>query len=389
MKRNSVTIKAAWIVFWGGIIVAIIGFIAHIFLNSFFDGNLSIDISLYEQSQIVETDSIKLKPLISYLEKINSDSSYYKPEAKLNYVYERNDNKIYIKPKMDYLNKLNEGKIITGIVSSLQCTYPIFSLKLVNNTDETQYFNQLVIETISSKLNKEPVLLISTKTIDEITIFNEGWGKILNPKISFSITDSNAYSYINSIKEPFEFSIQLKDFNSSLDIDLTNFEPSPVKTHSSYEPNNDDQLKRVEHLDKNYFDSKSVTVYGLLNYQNEYNEHKSFKFKTFAIVDRYYFDRHYPLSRFDPSALYAINLEAGILCNKKNISISHVIKPGDVDHFLLLLVSNKSAIYDLKFKFLTLENKEFNGNDVNIEFFVPRSNRYYFNDINEIKYTNN
>jgi hypothetical protein len=376
MAKKSDTKTAAWIGFYGVILAAIIAVLTQHFLaNPKNKGQVNIDISLHEQNMISDSDSLdsqseKQLPLI--------------PKDKqtiLSYTYDRPGKEIRIKPQMEYLNILNKDTIINGMNLKLQCSYPVLSIKMVNNTNETVYFNEVIVNIISSGIVKEPIPWIRNYTRNKLVITNEGWGKLLEPIIHFSITDSNAYDHISTINLPLKYSIILEDFNSSMEVDLDKFSPSPTETYSTI----DRPLPLYASYSQDLILTKgTVCVFGILEYKNENYEPRTFKFKT--LVDLTYF-LEWPkyLSHIGVSQIYGLNLEAGESGFEKHIPISQALKNGEVDQFLLRLASNKSAKYHLNFKFITLNSIDIKGTDIYIEFFVPRSNSEFIEDIKKLE----
>src|SRR5690606_621910 len=55
------------------------------------------------------------------------------------------------------------------------------------------------------------------------------------------------------------------------------------------------------------------------------------------------------------------------------VPISQSLKPGDADHFLLRVGTNKSATFELEFTFVAAGGEQIPGDSVSVEIFVPRT----------------
>jgi hypothetical protein len=71
-------------------------------------------------------------------------------------------------------------------------------------------------------------------------------------------------------------------------------------------------------------------------------------------------------------ALEALPIKAGEPGYTKRIPISQYIKPGDVDHFTILVIPNKSAEFNLSFDFVKANGEKLHSRDVILNTFVPR-----------------
>lgn len=210
----------------------------------------------------------------------SGDFDYTSDDCTLRYSYDRNDNKILIKPEMPYLSLLSQGGPILGLSylwsQPFKWQYPKLSVKLVNTTDHTLLLSEAAIRVTSSKINVEPVLVIHEDdyNVGHFRIVNEGWGQVIKFKTKVSLV-----------------------------------EPGPMGSGASA----------------------------------------------------------------PPTCLYDLKLKAGESNNTNYLPISQEIKPGESDHFLIRVASDKSARFDLTFSFLTTGGKEIPGREVVLDLFVPRS----------------
>src|SRR5690242_17074296 len=71
--------------------------------------------------------------------------------------------------------------------------FSCFSIKIVNNTKDTIFMNNIEIKVKSSIVNNRPIPIfrIDYYNVGNMQITNEGNGKIINPKLDFKIVKAN------------------------------------------------------------------------------------------------------------------------------------------------------------------------------------------------------
>jgi hypothetical protein len=268
----------------------------------------------------------------------------------LTYVYDRIKDKIIIKPEMPYLSIYKSGGPITDYYfnSRFIGEFPELSVKIVNNTGNTIFVTEICVSVINSVINKEPILLVPTMGWYAIKFENEGWGTVRNPSVKFGITSPSNFNKIDFKKDSMPYTANLESFDDVEEINVVNYLPE-------------------EKIEK-YSEDGEVLTYGYIIYKTENNDLRSVKFKQLMTGGM-----GGGGDGGKPSCFYELFLEAGKKDYKKRISVSHSLKPGEVEHFVVRVGTNKSAKFDLNFELVDVNGTFIPSEDIDLDIFVLRS----------------
>jgi hypothetical protein len=286
-------------------------------------------------------------PVNNQFDATSGDSIHGSADFTLTYQYDRRNGKIEITPSMPYLSSLSEGGPIRGVPywwSAFGWQFPKLSIKVVNNTDRTLELTEAAIAVKDSKINTDPVILIheDLNNVGHFEIVNEGWGKVLKPSFRLGIASRSACDAFPT-KEPTEF-ISRDTFDGGDNVPIASFVPIGLRG------------ERV------------VCVFGTMQFATESGAQKSLKIYTLASLVQ-----PGPGAPRPPDYLYDVFLKAGEAGYSKRIPISEAVKPGDVEHFLIRIGTDKSASFDLAFSFTAKPTTLKQSTAVGISIFVPRS----------------
>lgn len=354
------------------------------------EGTTAVDITLFQEepnSNEIQTESeartkheaeTKIEPapsdkirigVMSHLRK-DSQRRRAKRSFKLNevtYTYERVGDKVLIKPVVPYLSILQSGGPIEGSDFFFNKVYPKLSIKVVNNTKETIYLTEVAVNIKSSAIDKEPVIGVGSENWDDLRIYNEGWGSVISPKLSFGTTDADSCKKLDPRSMPLKHSIDLKTFSDSVDISMKPY----VYVPPSIEHKGNVIIERTS-------PNSHACIYGNIKYTTEDSSERTVAFKTTLWVGTRPVEVELLQTSMSASAEYKLSLEVGLPVKAeepaytKRIPISHYIKPGDVDHFRILVVADKSSMFNLSFDFLTADGKVLHSRDVILNTFISR-----------------
>lgn len=279
-------------------------------------------------------------------------SSHADAEFTVNYAYERKEGSIQIRPQMPYLTRLASGGPVQGKrywYSPFQWQFPKLSIKAVNNSERTLLLTEVAIKVRSSEINKEPVLIIRENfwNIGKIELWNEGWGDMVNAVIHFNLFKSNTYYS----ELPFE--------NTSKSINIGTFSKQT-------------EVSVIDHVPPELQKEKLVCVFGVIRYTTEGREERAVRFQTQVSLVK-----PGPGLPRPPEYLYDVFLKAGKAGYVKNVPISQEINPGEADHFLVRIATDKSARFNLALEFRDAGNSRIAEKPVELEVFVPRSQTRY------------
>lgn len=351
------------------------------------EGVASVDITLSKPkaasaestavSTIPPSDSIKIGAR-SHVARDRFEAGWHTNDAlsAIRYTYERIGDKVFIKPVVAYLSGLQNGGVIDGSGVSLARVYPELSVKVVNNTEETIYLTEVVVTINAGSIDKEPILSVGSETWDGLLIDNEGYGNVVNPKLSFGVADAKKCKQLDPRTAPTKEHLSLDTFSDSTDVSM-----KPYVYVPPFEERKGNMI--IYRTSSN----THACIYGKIQYTTEDFAERAVSFKTTMWVGT-------PgITKFETSvpasAAYELKLETGLAITAgdptvtKRIPISQSIKPGEADHFTILVVPDKSSRFDLSFDFQTADGKVLHSRDVILNTIVPRYWLRY--DIAEIK----
>ena len=338
------------------------------------EGEASVDITLSQEKpgnnesaaamELPPSDSIDFG-VQSHLQKDSYASTAKKtPLSEVRYVYERSEDKVFIKPIVPYLSWVENGGVIEGSGVSLSQVYPELSIKVVNNTDETIYLTEVAVNIKSSSINKEPLVAVSEETWDDLHIYNKGWGQIINPQLSFGVADAKDCAKLDPRSRPTKHSITVDSFSESMEVSMKPY----VYVPPLIEQKGNVTIMRSE-------SNTHACIYGKLAYETEDSAKRAVNFRTTLWVGTLGVEEYgstlKATARYEV-ALEALSIKAGEPGYTKRIPISQYIKPGDVDHFTILVIPNKSAEFNLSFDFVKANGEKLHSRDVILNTFVPR-----------------
>lgn len=273
--------------------------------------------------------------------------SHADPDFTVTYGYERNAGKIHIFPHAPYFSLLEQGGPVSGLRfwwSAFAWQFPKLSVKLANNTDATVLVTEAAVEVKDSRIDTDPVILIEDNPykVGYFSIINEGWGRLVSPKLKLQIASETAYGSFAVTGE--QHNLEVPSFLETADVRIESYVPSDLQNE------------------------KRVAVFGDLEYQTERGGSNRLRFRT-----RVSLVRPGPGLPAPPNYLYDLFLEAGRSGYTKNVPVSQEIKPGQTDHFLIRIGTDKSACFDLTFSFHTVGGARLPDRQVLLDIFLPRT----------------
>ncbi len=284
----------------------------------------------------------------------------------LTYRYERSPMGVVITPEIPYLSAHAEGGPVEGIFAlsrkGFLWDYPRLSLKLSNNTEETIFLTEMLIEVHDSKVNTEPVLVFGYRIYRTLSIRNEGWGKVIKPSIRFGLSNRRNASSIDIRTEELPHHIEGDTFETLWIIDMEDY--LPIDQAAKIDHNSDGNVREV------ILPPTEMLTFGEMTYSTEEGIERSLWFKT--SVDILY----HPFlgASTPPTAIYQLlPLKAGDSGYTKRVPISQALKTGEADHFLLEVGADKSGYFDFSLSFYSTKGKIQAQNRILLDLYIPRS----------------
>ena len=342
----------------------------------------------------------------------------------------RNENsRLVITPRDPYLELLRSGGQITPLnafQSPWRRTFewPTLDIKLVNNSDSTLVFHEVIINVRESRLDTRPIPIIrGIGDSMRIPLFNVGWGPMIDTVLRFKLAPAEngdpvtpeLVLQVDDIEE-LKQKGSLARFFADCGVDLEMLEHLQIKggdrdwnyvspTPGIGEPvsANDVPLSLLAGLHRigrqDYselrrralgpFADGNAVVCGTLEYsQNDVNGSQSRQANPF--VARVSFDGPRVGAPMPPSWRYNVKLRSEGSYYTVTKPISQTLKSGEGDRFLLSLSADRSSFHDFSLKLLYNDSAALTSEPVSLELFVStldaRSMAKESSDIEQISF---
>jgi hypothetical protein len=250
----------------------------------------------------------------------------------------------HIMYRLPYLELVERGELVSGVNylgSPFKWRFPELSIKLVNNTERTHVLSRALLEIVSSEVFDKPVLLVEDLSVNQLVFRNEGWGEVVNPEVWFTVSESLKGDEVPLFVEN-EHHHSLNNFPESASLPIEPYLPRRLR------------------------DASVVSVQGRLDY-GQAEERRSLNFRTRVSL------QVRAAVGIPPSREYDAFFKAGESGQTFEIGLAQEIRPGDSDHFLIRLGSDRSSRSRIRIRFQTAGGKVLPGSEILIDLFVPRS----------------
>jgi hypothetical protein len=355
------------------------------------------------------------------------------PEHTLKYKYIKDVESIKITPELPYLSKIYKGDPVEGfnwIYEPFEWQFPSLAIKVVNNTKQTLLLSEVVFRVHQSKKDERSILVINPGSSGKAVAVNEGWGPVESPSLRVSIKHPDACSSF-SLDSPKRIPLQRFDRSTSFSIrefvpeslidevtkcttkisavcyggpcvgssgldllkcleghgyicDRLEKQPSQIAQSSVpvFYRNALAQLLEIER--RALADDRKISynrecsvapicVHGQLDYRDNEGRAEVFKFASKVRLGG-------PplLGPVLPSYTYEVFLEGGKSNYVQRKSISQEIKPGDVDHFLIKVATDRSASFDFNMEIVAAGGSIVWMGKFDMALLVPRSGAQFY-----------
>lgn len=248
-----------------------------------------------------------------------------------------------------YQKYLDEGLPVAGVNyyvgDPFHWTVPSLSIQIANTTKHVVALvgADFDVEESVPDLRAVPVFH-AFSSANTLTIENFGWGELKDVDLQYGIVDTTRCEADNdSGGMPIELHEQrFGSVADSINIDLSKEIPATLKK------------------------SMVVCVVGMLDYQDLSGAKHRVPFATGVntVLPG-------PGAPSPPTDEYLLELQAGKV-GKRSISIAQKVRPNDVDHFVVRVVSDKSARYTMKASVRDTEGSNIDAGTFDLMLFVPR-----------------
>jgi len=358
------------------------------------EGNLKISLGLTDDimqenvKQVAEASSLEeaLKANISY--ELNELDEFWEVKPKSDY-YDRYKSHQVMTEDKDYTFSGDPPPFIHNPVT--------FDFKIVNNSDESIFFNKVVFDVEDSHTDTQPLLVFSNFmgwSNESFTVYQENWIPIKNAKVFYNIyncdTDDKNINY-----EHFRYSEKLKvDGLKPIDVSISNALVKEGINTAKLKPVGNQDISQMEirqtergikeirtilgkyapsYLAPMSSDPIYILTAGKIEYQYEDTDGKIItdyvKFKEYVEVAGGWEYGAYGPSSFD----YKSNLQIDAKNYQITTSVSQYLKPKDVDRFTISLNAEKSSIHKFKIKLYNSDSLVYRSKPIFLHYLLPRS----------------
>lgn len=346
----------------------------------------------------------------------------------ITYTYKPTDSGIAVLPVFPYRDRARSGEEMEGlefesIYEPFYWSLPRLSIKISNNSDQTVYVTELAVDVLGNQVDLAPLLYVHPKSYQgHFAIHNEGWGAVKEPRLLLSFQEAGGCD--KPARPQATTRVQIAEFDERADVDLSPLVPEELKqnllqctnaiasrcTNGFCRPGDfrklkcadseaspvcttligkDDEKDVARHIaEANRYRGKRERLYtrddivykrncdhlpmcvrGKLEYRRPGSSAPAvFRFKKLVSLGPEPYGAYRP-----PAHSYELFIKAGQSGDTLMIPVSHELKPGESDHLLLTVASDKSADMELILRVLNSEKKQLAREKVKLGLVLPRS----------------
>lgn len=252
----------------------------------------------------------------------------------------------HIRYRLPYVDLLQRGGPVHGVSSMatfFKWRFPELSVIVNNRTQELMVLSLARFAILSSNVIEDPLLLFDDLSVNDLIIYNEGWGEVKNPVLDFSLSKILAENE-TSLFAPQTATVHLDNFDDKIRIPLQKYIP-PALTRENI-----------------------VAVSGKLSY-GEANERRQLAFNTRVSL------QVRPGAGIPATHEYEIMFHAGESGVTRNVSLQQEIGAGKADRFTVRLAADKTCRIVVHLELETAGGEMFDGGRFILDLFAPRKNR--------------
>lgn len=252
----------------------------------------------------------------------------------------------HIRYRLPYVDLLQRGGPVSGVNSMatlFKWRFPELSVIVNNKTQQLMVLSLARFTILSSTVTREPLLLFDDLSVNDLIIYNEGWGEVKNPVIEFSLSKVLAEGE-TSLFAPQTATVRLNNFDEKIRIPLQEYVPLAL---------------RRENI---------LAVSGKLSY-GEPNDRRELAFNTRVSL------QVRAGSGIPATHDYEIMFRAGEAGVTRNVSLQQEIEAGKADRFTVRLAADKTCQVVVRLELVTAGSETFDGGRFVLDLFAPRKNR--------------
>jgi hypothetical protein len=307
----------------------------------------------------------------------------------LKYSATQKDGVLFIEPDCPYLDNLYlRGQVSPIFIldpdeTSFNLIFPQLDFKIANNSSKTVLISRAVFEVEESRLDPRPVPFFATDWVllFKCRLINDGWGEIKNGLLQYRISKGVESE---DAAQKFPFKKPVSNFAESTELDFSpDMKALGVDVETIQRINADWSEQKIQWDDfqdelriaKGSFAAlENVSINGVLTYDQPTSggllERKDVRFSVEIPIT--------PPEGLGGAALATGTYDVMLDLDRDSYtvvhSLSHSIKKGAVDRFLIRVGAKKSSFHKFKVGLVLTGGEELTSQDINLSLFIPRRN---------------
>jgi hypothetical protein len=324
--------------------------------------------------------------------------------TRLTYLAEQEDGDIAIGSVMPYLNKVASGgpieplRYITATYCPFDWDFPALDFKLLNRTSKPFFLTEALFEIRESCLDPTPVVAVKEDVQQSFAgafwLVNEGATKLDQVLVRYDLfpgrmplpeTELDSYPFSAPIGElDTQVEVRIDDAFAARGVDVQGLDTllNVVDSKGDVVTVRDaagaqSSLSRDEHekaVKKSLgpFQDAVGTIIGEIDFVESSSVQK-YLVRFRAVVFIWNVNRR-GLPR-PPSALYDVEFQPVGRDYRKNVPVSHELRPGEADRFLIRVAVSQSSIHQFRVLFRDIGGEQVISPWIRLKCFVPRTRR--------------
>ncbi len=332
------------------------------------------------------------------------------PDREIKYRTSRDGGEVRIHPDVPYLKTLASGDTLSELSynwTAFRGELPALDVKVVNNTEKTSFLYRAVLEVVESRPDPWPVLLVIAdayrSNAGHLLIKNDGWGAASNVefRLRFQGEDGDGWTHSMRLKEldgstNLDLRPMLKAAGADMDA-LEQLRPGRSTYGGGYESHtlyskdgrketiSGKELKRRIKNALGPFDSTIVLVTGELEYDAPTASGQTVRHTVGVKAHISLYNQNLAGVPAPPTWEYNAWLRTEGSDYNVEVPISHYVKTGEVDRFIINIGMAQSAHHQFRLRLYYNNDKSVVSGPILLEGFLPRTYVKYLSEATETK----
>jgi len=312
---------------------------------------------------------------------------------------------IVVTPTSKYLSLFNSNNSISNstdffydFCNNFFIQYPNFDIKIVNNSDQTIFFNKAVLDVVESKIDTTPLIVVGDSYFQGMHIYKECWMNFTRCYIKYNLIPIDIKTFdFNYL--PFQVNVPEINKDERVVVEVRNEMKSLGFNEELYERNCPFNFKRRYSIDNTIASMGRLTPMKILKEDDFPDIHQFVHYYTYAKIIGKIFIEYVDHSRTTknrqvkfvtefglpvggeggPCETSSFQYETMLKTTGANYSIekniSQYIKPKEIDRFTILVGAEMSSVHKFKLKLFYNNNQYLESPPINLYIFFPRSSK--------------